>query len=336
MSQTSNQSSNSNRTDSFKSDLGPKKHLNPKIVNLIALVAAIGGGFWYFDASRAQNPVLNSPEDITPEILKGITDGSLHSLTMNFPLSCTKGDEVPEYDHKVVNRSNPFHLANLEKPIREIPFKIIAGPNGTSFDCMFAALSELKAGPVMETRNVTSMKSLFAWNVSLESVPLYDTSNVTDMSYMFQHCEKLEHIPTYNTLNVTDMRGMFARAYALKEVPNFKTPNLKYTKWMFSGAHVIKAIPKFDTSKVEDFDRMFADTWALEKLPLLDTSSAKTMNGTFNKSNLLTQKARSEWENIYDFENDSMRVKTMPVEAHMATAVKVTDNAPSKEAQSQK
>ena len=62
---------------------------------------------------RERNPILNSPDDITDELIEKILENDLDSLTINYEFTrCKEDDEDCENWADVQNRINPFWIAN--------------------------------------------------------------------------------------------------------------------------------------------------------------------------------------------------------------------------------
>ena len=75
-----------------------------------------------------RNPVLNSPDDITDELIRQIIHNDLDSLTINYEF--TKHDKNSEHwddDYEEQMRTNPFWKANKIKPIKRIECEIRLG-----------------------------------------------------------------------------------------------------------------------------------------------------------------------------------------------------------------
>ena len=77
-----------------------------------------------------RNPVLNSPDDITDELIQQIINNDLDSLTINYEFT-TKFDNKEDWEDykKEQMRINPFWRANNITPIKRIEFEIRLGKN---------------------------------------------------------------------------------------------------------------------------------------------------------------------------------------------------------------
>ena len=184
-----------------------------------------------------RNPVLNSPDDITYELIKQIIHNSLDSLTINYEF--TKHDKDAEYwdgDYDEQMRTNPFWMANKITPIKRIEFEVRLGKNVHSLAGAFMEFKKLEYVNIQDTSYITDMSSMF-YRASSFNQPIgnWDTSRVTDMFGMFEEASSFNQpIGTWNTSKVTDMSFMFY------EARSFNQP-----------------IGKWDTSKVTDMESMF-------------------------------------------------------------------------------
>lgn len=226
------------------------------------------------------NPVLNSPADITDEVIDGIINNSIESLTINYNLKGSEYCSLWEEKCEAENNS-PFTKANSKNPLEEIRFKIIFGDKVTSTEFMFYGLEKLTLIPLFDTQNVTNMRSMFRGATSLTTVPLFDTQNVTDMTGMFSQATSLTSIPLFDTQNVTNMSRMFEKATALTTVPLFNTKNVSNMSHMFEGTTSLTTVPLFDTQNVTNISNMFYGATSLTTVPNFNTQNLKYMNGMF-------------------------------------------------------
>ena len=145
------------------------------------------------DISR--NPILNSADDITDELLEKIINNDLDSLTINYEFTRRPKEDEHRWDWQDdLLRNNPFKRANKIKSIHRIEFEIVLTPK------------------------VTSLAYAFEYFEELEYVNLKDTSYVTDMSFMFSNASKFnQDIGNWNTSNVTDMNNMFEAAISFNQ-----------------------------------------------------------------------------------------------------------------------
>ena len=200
-----------------------------KIKTLAVVVAVIGtvglaGYFGHIQYKKCTAPdfVLNSPADITDELISRIIDNDINSLTINYEFTkCSVDDK----------KTNPFQIANRKKPLTHISFKVKLTPNVHSLACAFSDTIELKSVNLVDTSNVTNMRSMFKSARSFnQPIGNWDTSKVTDMSWMFYKAESFNQpIGNWNTSKVTKMFSMF------KDAKSFNQP-----------------IGSWDTAKVND------------------------------------------------------------------------------------
>ena len=115
-----------------------------------------------------RNSVLNSPDDITEDLLKRIINNDLDSLTINYEFAYTYNDEIEsQKDRSERLKKNPFIMANRIKALRRIEFEVILTPA------------------------VHSLSHAFENMYRLEYVNIKDTSNITDMSCKFQYARNV-------------------------------------------------------------------------------------------------------------------------------------------------
>ena len=75
-----------------------------------------------------RNPILNSPDDITEELIQAIIDNNLDSLTINYEFTRAQLDKEGWDDwQKEQYRTNPFWAANDKSELIRIDFEIILG-----------------------------------------------------------------------------------------------------------------------------------------------------------------------------------------------------------------
>lgn len=137
---------------------------------------------------------MESPDDITEELISKIKLNQIDSLTINYEFTkgfqgwevyCLSVDECGMSEADVEDayykwtltqkRTNPFWGLNL----RRIEFEIILGPN------------------------VRSLAGAFADQPNLEYINLQNTSNIADMSWMFLHDRSFNQaISNWDTLQM--------------------------------------------------------------------------------------------------------------------------------------
>lgn len=163
-----------------------------------------------------RNPILNSPDDISDELIQQIINNDLESLTINYDLSLfLNQDEISndlkEFENAKI-KSNPFIKANAVTPIKRIEFEIKLGPKAHSLAYAFSGLRKLEFINLKDTSQVTNMRGMFKCASSFnQNISSWDTSSVTDMSEMFEGASSFNQpIGNWDTFCVTNMSRMFA------------------------------------------------------------------------------------------------------------------------------
>ena len=113
---------------------------------------------------RERNPILNSPDDITDELIEKILENDLDSLTINYEFTrCSNEGSNEDYDKwkNEQNRNNPFWRANSITPIKRIEFEVRLGPGVHSLACAFQFFEKLEYVNIKDTSNVTRMDAMF-------------------------------------------------------------------------------------------------------------------------------------------------------------------------------
>ncbi len=189
---------------------------------------------------RERNPILNSPDDITDDLIQRIIDNNLDSLTINYEFS-RKSISMHDRDKwkKDQCRTNPFYAANEKHSLKRIEFEIILGRNVHSLAAAFADMKWLEYVNLRETSNITDMSSMFE-NAKSFNQPIgdWDTSNVTNMSDMFNGATSFNQpIGDWDTSNVTEMKCMFLNAISFNQpIGGWDTSNVTNMSDMFAGA----------------------------------------------------------------------------------------------------
>ena len=131
--------------------------------------------------------MINSPEDITRQLVQRIIDNSIDSLTINYEFTyCQRDNEQYDNWKNEQNRINPFWKANNIQPVKRIDFEIKLSDKNKSLACAFHNFTQLEYINIKDTSNVTNMRGMFSWAKSFnQPVGNWDTSNVTDMRWMF-------------------------------------------------------------------------------------------------------------------------------------------------------
>ena len=232
------------------------------------------------------NPVLNSFEDITAELISRIRNNELNSLTINYEFvfdkqnSCITKSGFPLRYYLTIN---PFILADFFPVINWKWGKLEGGysmspdyyailryndneePFGSvSFGCgvkkrIRGALERLEFEIILGP-DVHSLKEAFCNFPNLQYVNIKSTSNITSMAGMFKDAKAFNApIGSWNTSNVTDMSEMFENAKAFNApIGSWDTSNVTNMRDMFRGAESFnQPIGNWDTSKVTDMSCMF-------------------------------------------------------------------------------
>ena len=167
-----------------------------------------------------RNPVLNSPNDITDELIHQIINNDLDSLTINYEFTkkfCRSmtGDDWDREQFRI----NPFWIANKITTVKRIEFEIKLGDNVHSLASAFENFEKLEYVNIQDTSGVTDMKQMFHRAISFnQPIGNWDTSNVTDMSGMFTKAVSFnQQIGDWDTSKVTDMSGMFFGAKSFNQ-----------------------------------------------------------------------------------------------------------------------
>ncbi len=237
---------------------------------------------------RNSDLIINSPNDITNDLIRSILNNSMNSLTINYeftrrPIFEHESSDEWENKQKLVN---PFKIANEVRPIRRIEFEVKFGPAVQSLAYAFNGVEELEYVNINDTSNVTDMHCMFEnaksfnqplgnWNTSRvtdmscmfygaqsfnQPIGKWNTSRVIDMSCMFCGAQSFNQpIGKWDTSNVRDMSAMFAEAISFNQpIGNWITSNVEFMESMFENARSFnQPIGKWDTSKVRSMQRMF-------------------------------------------------------------------------------
>ncbi|WP_405366927.1 BspA family leucine-rich repeat surface protein [Ruminobacter sp.] len=159
---------------------------------IIGAVALVGyGGYELYKKCTAPDLVLNSPEDITDELISKIIDNDINSLTINYEFTrCRNDNEEMEDWEKFRLKNNPFWRANQQKALTNISFKVKLASNVHSLACAFYDMKKLEFVNLDDTSNLTNMKGMFRLAESFnQPIGSWDTSKVTNMHGMFAWAE---------------------------------------------------------------------------------------------------------------------------------------------------
>ena len=194
-----------------------------------------------------RNPVLNSPDDITDELIQRIIDNDLDSLTINYEFTRRiKSFGEKDFDKKDFdnweneqNRINPFWRANMVQQLKRIEFEIKLTEKSSSLACAFYYFEKLEFVNLKDTSMVTDMSQMFRGAKSFnQPIGNWDTSKVTSMDSMFRGAKSFNQpIGNWDTSRVTDMHGMFDRASSFNQpIGNWDTSKVTDMECMFKGA----------------------------------------------------------------------------------------------------
>ena len=103
---------------------------------LVILVGVgVFGGYKYW---KERNPVINSPYEITDDLIQKIAYNQIDSLTINYEFTrCKNENEDSDKWKNEQNRNNPFWRANSITPIKRIGFEVKLGSGVHSLACAF-------------------------------------------------------------------------------------------------------------------------------------------------------------------------------------------------------
>ena len=194
-----------------------------------------------------RNPVLNSPDDITDELIQRIIDNDLDSLTINYEFTRRiKSFGEKDFDKKDFdnweneqNRINPFWRANMVQQLKRIEFEIKLTEKSSSLACAFYYFEKLEFVNLKDTSMVTDMSQMFRGAKSFnQPIGNWDTSKVTNMYGMFFAASSFNQpIGNWDTSKVTDMMAMFGGAESFNQpIGNWDTSNVTNMSGMFQSA----------------------------------------------------------------------------------------------------
>ena len=257
----------------------------------LIIVASLG----VYEYRRNLNPVIDSPDDISQDLIQKIIDNSIDSLTINYEFTRAQ-KEKEDYDKWVEeqNKTNPFRRANKVSPIKRIDFEIKLGTNVHSLADAFEELESLEYVNINNTSNVTDMRRMFSGAKSFnQPIGNWDTSKVTNMSEMFWNARSFNQpIGNWDTSKVTDMHGMFYGADSFNQpIGNWDTSKVTDMTDMFLGARSFnQPIGNWNTSKVKSMAGMFAETVSFNQpIGNWDTSNVTDMGHMFYKAESFNQ-----------------------------------------------
>ena len=267
------------------------------------------------------NPALNSPADITDELISNIITNRLESLTINYEfagcrfsideqnifiiermeedaetygISKLRSENKPDpYQNDRLAR-NPFWKANSRTPLKNIRFRIILTPQVTSLACAFEGFRELESvsiavGP--EIKDFTrTFRDAVKFNASLAD---WDVSGAVTMRQMFRNAKAFNQpLNSWNTGNVRDLRSMFYQAESFNQpLDKWNTGKTELMSRMFYEAFSFNgAIGSWDTSNTRKTDQLFYRAKSFNQpIGNWNTSRVKDMDEMFTGAKSFNQ-----------------------------------------------
>ena len=165
--------------------------------------------------------VLNSPDDLTPDVLKKLSDPNtnIKSVVINYDMDASTSPWA--YDDR----------------LKEINYDISFGKNVKSVDSMFAGCENLeKISGHIDTRNIENFSSMFEGCSSIKSLPSMNTSNAINITNFAFDCSKLENVPTYNFAKVKEIDNAFALTPNLVDSKTFN----QFDTWDIAKAGIVR------------------------------------------------------------------------------------------------
>src|SRR5574344_1500157 len=278
-----------------------KKVIVAGVIAGIVVLAGLGAYKWY-EIYQERNPVLNSENDITSDLINKIIANDLDSLTINYEFTnCNELDpNLSNEDNerkkaewnKLSLLKNPFWRATNITPLKRIEFEIKLRQNVHSLACDFSSsynikkFAKLEYVNIKDTSKVNDMSWMFNWAQSFDQpIGNWDTSKVTDMRGMFFAAESFNQpIGNWDTSNVTNMIEMFCSANSFNQpIGNWDTSNVTNMRGMFTGAKSFnQPIGNWDTSNVTNMWGMFREAKSFNQpIGNWDTSNVDDMSSMF-------------------------------------------------------
>ena len=281
------------------------------------------------------NPALNSPADITDELISNIITNRLESLTINYEfagcrfsideqnifiiermeedaetygISKLRSENKPDpYQNDRLAR-NPFWKANSRTPLKNIRFRIILTPQVTSLACAFEGFRELESvsiavGP--EIKDFTrTFRDAVKFNASLAD---WDVSGAVTMRQMFRNAKAFNQpLNSWNTGNVRDLRSMFYQAESFNQpLDKWNTGKTELMSRMFYEAFSFNgAIGSWDTSNTRKTDQLFYRAKSFNQpIGNWNTGNVMSMRDMFRGADSFNQPV-GNWDvsSVYDME----------------------------------
>ena len=123
---------------------GKSNSLKVGIIAGLVILAGTGvfGGYKYW---KERNPVINSPYEITDDLIQKIAYNQIDSLTINYEFTrCKNENEGYDKWKNEQNRNNPFWRANSITPTKRIEFGVKLGSGVHSLACAFYDFENLE------------------------------------------------------------------------------------------------------------------------------------------------------------------------------------------------
>ena len=247
------------------------------------------------------NPILNSFDDITAELISRIRNNELNSLTINYEfvfqkeVSCYPGGSHDRHPSRYYFTINPFILAdffpiinyeweylstyvrkaeeqlNLSDPLVAMLSyyndQVCTGGYYSGRTLIRGALERLEFEIILGP-DVHSLEKAFCNFQNLQYVNIKSTSNITSMKSMFEDAKRFNApIGNWDTSNVTDMSQMFINAESFNQpIGNWNTSKVTDMSQMFRNAKSFnQPISNWDTSNVTDMHCMFYEARAFNQ-----------------------------------------------------------------------
>ncbi len=231
---------------------------------------------------QIRNPMLNSPADITNDLIRRMLANELDSLTINYEFTrCRQVQDDPETWQEMQLQTNPFRRADQQSQLKRIEFEVKFTSRVHSLACGFSNLKALEYVNLKDTSHITNMMGLFAGD-SVFDQPLehLDTSKVTNMAGMFLRASSFNQpIGRWDTSRVTDLSGMFYEATSFNQpIGNWNTSSVTNLNFTFTRAKFFnQPIGSWDTSNVTTMQGTFEEAVSFNQ-PIGSWSTLKVTN----------------------------------------------------------
>lgn len=229
-----------------------------------SVIAVIIFSYMLFQRSEiinAENNItLNSPADLTDEVIYRIATNDLDTLTINYEFTrCPKDKNELLFGSLwcTATKECSADMENWEKfRLERNPFWIA----GKKYDF----LERSKKSQVELDLDDTTSKLFGLDSIQNTTIKKFDfeiilSPKVHSLACAFADFRELQSINIKSTSNITDMSGMFARAQSFNQpIGNWDTSSVTSMTGMFADAKSFnQPIGDWDTSKVTDMSDMF-------------------------------------------------------------------------------